>query len=44
MNDFKSGNIDEAIKEGPNEANEIICEMIKYGVFNRKSNFNRNGN
>ena len=32
MNDFKSGNIDEAIK-GQNEANEIICEMIKYGVF-----------
>lgn len=32
MNDFNSGNI-EAAKKGQNEANEIICEMIKYGVF-----------
>ena len=32
MNDFKAGNIEDAIK-GQNEADEIICEMIKYGVF-----------
>ena len=32
MNDFKAGNIEEAIK-GQNEADEIISEMIKYGVF-----------
>lgn len=32
MNDFKAGNIEEAIK-GQNDANEIITEMIKYGVF-----------
>lgn len=32
MNDFKAGNIDEAIK-GQNEADEIITEMIKHGVF-----------
>lgn len=32
MNDFKAGNIEEAIK-GQNEADEIITEMIKYGVF-----------
>ena len=32
MRDFKAGNIDAAIK-GQNEADEIISEMIKYGVF-----------
>lgn len=32
MNDFKAGKIEEAIK-GQNEADEIITEMIKYGVF-----------
>lgn len=32
MEDFKAGRIEEAQK-GQNEADEIICEMIKYGVF-----------
>lgn len=32
MNDFKQGNLEEAQK-GQNEADEIISEMIKYGVF-----------
>lgn len=32
MKDFKEGRLAEAQK-GQNEANEIICEMIKYGVF-----------
>lgn len=32
MKDFKEGRLAEAQK-GQNEADEIICEMIKYGVF-----------
>lgn len=32
MRDFRAGNIDKAI-QGQNEADEIISEMIKYGVF-----------
>lgn len=32
MNDFKQGNLEEA-QRGQNEADEIISEMIKYGVF-----------
>lgn len=32
MNDFKAGNLEKA-QQGQNEADEIISEMIKYGVF-----------
>ncbi|MCC8016580.1 MAG: N-acetylneuraminate lyase [Clostridiales bacterium] len=32
INDFKAGNLEKAQK-GQNEADEIITEMIKYGVF-----------